>query len=119
MRMLFVILVLALLAIVFEVYSDVSLTSANVSHAVRDLAAAAIAHGVKREKADEVFRNPRSSRGERVTDPTILAARVSCRTTQSAQSTIVLYLAKPTRSEIACRAFGMHGILELEGPLSK
>jgi Flp pilus assembly protein TadG len=49
MRILFVIFVLALLAIVFEVYSDVSLTSANVSHAARDVAAAAIAHGVKRE----------------------------------------------------------------------
>jgi hypothetical protein len=49
MRTLFVIFVLALLAIGFEVYSDVSLTSANVSHAVRDVAAAAIAHGVKRE----------------------------------------------------------------------
>ena len=47
MRTLFVIFVLALVAIAFEIYSDPGLKSANTSHAAGDLAAVAIAHGVK------------------------------------------------------------------------
>jgi hypothetical protein len=48
MKTMFVILVLALIAITFEIYSDVSLTSAEFSHAsVPDPASAAIAHGLK------------------------------------------------------------------------
>jgi hypothetical protein len=48
MRTMFVILVLALIAITFEIYSDVSLTSAEVSHtSAPDPVSAAIAHGLK------------------------------------------------------------------------
>jgi hypothetical protein len=48
MRAMFVILVLALIAITFEIYSDASLTSAEISHtSVPDPASAAIAHGLK------------------------------------------------------------------------
>ena len=47
MKTMFVILVLALIAITFEIYSDASLTSAEFSHAsVPDPASAAIAHGL-------------------------------------------------------------------------
>jgi hypothetical protein len=106
MRMLFVILVLALLAIVFEVYSDVSLTSASVSHAVRDLAAA-IAHGVEREWADD----------ERVTNPTILAARVSSRAhsiaEQSTSTQPLFRETNPGRMEPAAAYWSAPLILEL------
>jgi hypothetical protein len=48
MKAMFVILVLALIAITFELYSDASLTSAEFSHtSVPDPASAAIAHGLK------------------------------------------------------------------------
>jgi hypothetical protein len=48
MKTMFVILVLALIAITFEIYSDASLTSAEISHtSVPDPASAAIAHGLK------------------------------------------------------------------------
>jgi hypothetical protein len=48
MRTMFVILVLALIAITFEIYSDISLTSAEISHiSVPDPASAAVAHGLK------------------------------------------------------------------------
>jgi hypothetical protein len=47
MKIMFVILVLAMIAITFEVYSDASLTSAEISHtSVPDPASAAIAHGL-------------------------------------------------------------------------
>jgi hypothetical protein len=47
-RTMFVILVTALIAITFEIYSDTSLTSAEISHtSVPDPASAAIAHGLK------------------------------------------------------------------------
>ena len=49
MKAMFVILVLALVAITFEFYSDASLTSSEFSHtSVPDPASAAIAHGLKR-----------------------------------------------------------------------
>jgi hypothetical protein len=49
MKTLAVVFALALAAMAFEVYSDVSLTSADFSHTkARDPAAVAIAHGVKR-----------------------------------------------------------------------
>lgn len=48
MRTLFVIFVLALIAIAFEIYSDPAMRSANIPHAA-DAATAAIAHGFKRE----------------------------------------------------------------------
>ena len=48
MRTVFVVFVLALIAIAFEVYSDAALTSAAVSHAAApDPATAAITHGLK------------------------------------------------------------------------
>jgi hypothetical protein len=48
MRTVFVVFVLALIAIAFEAYSDVALTSAGVSHtASPDPATAAITHGLK------------------------------------------------------------------------
>jgi hypothetical protein len=48
MKTMFVILVLALMAIAFEIYSDASLTSAEVSpRSVPDPASATIAHGLK------------------------------------------------------------------------
>jgi hypothetical protein len=48
MKAMFIILVLALIAITFELYSDASLTSAEFSHpSVPDPASAAIAHGLK------------------------------------------------------------------------
>jgi hypothetical protein len=47
MKITFVILVLAMIAITFEIYSDASLTSAEISHtSVLDPASAAIAHGL-------------------------------------------------------------------------
>jgi hypothetical protein len=47
MKIMFVITVLAIIAITFEVYSDASLTNAEVSHtSVPDPASAAIAHGL-------------------------------------------------------------------------
>jgi hypothetical protein len=47
MKIMFVILVLAMIAITFEIYSDASLTSAEISHtSVPDPASAAIAHGL-------------------------------------------------------------------------
>ena len=49
MRTLAVIFVLALITIAFEIYSDATLTSAEVSHtAAPDPATAAIAHALKR-----------------------------------------------------------------------
>ena len=45
MRTVGVILVLALIAIAFEIYSDAALTSAKVPHAAPDPATAAIVHG--------------------------------------------------------------------------
>jgi len=48
MRSLFVILMLALAAITFEIYSDVSLTSAEFSHTSAPDPAAVVTHGVKR-----------------------------------------------------------------------
>jgi hypothetical protein len=49
MKTLAVIFVLALITVAFEIYSDVALTSAEVSHtAVPDPATAAIAHALKR-----------------------------------------------------------------------
>jgi hypothetical protein len=47
MRTVGVILVLALIAIAFEIYSDAALTSAEVPHAAPDPATAAIVHGLK------------------------------------------------------------------------
>jgi hypothetical protein len=48
MRSVFLVFVLALITIAFEVYSDAALTSAAVSHAaVPDPATVAIAHGLK------------------------------------------------------------------------
>jgi hypothetical protein len=48
MRTIFVILLLALTAITFEIYSDLSLTSAEFSrNAAPDAAAVAVAHGLK------------------------------------------------------------------------
>jgi hypothetical protein len=48
MRTMFVVLVLALIAITFEIYSDASLTSAEISQtSVPDPASAAVAHGLK------------------------------------------------------------------------
>jgi hypothetical protein len=48
MKSMFVIMVLALITITFEIYSDVSLTGAEISHpSVPDPASAAIAHGLK------------------------------------------------------------------------
>jgi hypothetical protein len=48
MRTMFVILVLALIAVTFEIYSDASSTSAEISHtSVPDPASAAVAHGLK------------------------------------------------------------------------
>jgi hypothetical protein len=47
MRTVGVILVLALIAIAFEIYSDAALTSAKVPHAAPDPATAAIVHGLK------------------------------------------------------------------------
>jgi hypothetical protein len=48
MRTLAVIFVLALVTIAFEVYSDASLVSGDISHiAAPDPATAAIAHGLK------------------------------------------------------------------------
>ena len=49
MRTLFVIFVLALVAIAFEIYSDPGLKSANTSHAAGEPAAVAIARGAKRK----------------------------------------------------------------------
>ena len=47
MKTMFVILVLALITITFEIYSDASLTSAEFSRtSVPDPASAAIAHGL-------------------------------------------------------------------------
>jgi hypothetical protein len=46
MRSVFLVFVLALITIAFEVYSDAALTSAEVSH-VPDPATVAIAHGLK------------------------------------------------------------------------
>jgi hypothetical protein len=49
MRAIFVILVLALIAITFEIYSDGSLMSSELSHtAVPDPVTVAVAHGLKR-----------------------------------------------------------------------
>lgn len=49
MRTMLVILLLALTAVTFEIYSDVSLTSVEFSHtAAPDAAAVAVAHGLKR-----------------------------------------------------------------------
>lgn len=49
MRTMFVILLLALTAITFEIYSDVSLTSVELSHTdTPDAATVAVAHGLKR-----------------------------------------------------------------------
>ena len=48
MKTMFVILLLALIAISFEFYSDASLTSGEASHtSVPDPASAAIAHGLR------------------------------------------------------------------------
>jgi hypothetical protein len=48
MKIFFIIFVLALITITFEVYSDAALTSAQISHtAAPDPATAAIAHGIK------------------------------------------------------------------------
>jgi hypothetical protein len=49
MQTLFVIFLLALIAIGFEIYSDPGTISANLSHAAVDAATAAIGHGLKRE----------------------------------------------------------------------
>jgi hypothetical protein len=49
MRSVFLVFVLALISIAFEVYSDAALTNAEVSHAaVPDPATVAIAHGLGR-----------------------------------------------------------------------
>jgi hypothetical protein len=49
MRTIFVILLLALTAITFEIYSDISLTSTEFSRtASPDAAAVAVAHGLHR-----------------------------------------------------------------------
>ena len=49
MKTVFFVFVLALITIAFEVYSDATLTSAEVSHtATPDPVTAAIAHGLKR-----------------------------------------------------------------------
>jgi hypothetical protein len=49
MRTMLVILLLALTAITFEIYSDISLTSVESSHTTApDAAAVAVAHGLKR-----------------------------------------------------------------------
>jgi hypothetical protein len=49
MRPVFLVFVLALITIAFEVYSDAALTSFEVSHAaVPDPATLAIVHGLKR-----------------------------------------------------------------------
>ena len=47
MRTMFVILMLALIAITFEIYSDASLTSAESHTSAPDPASVAIAHGLK------------------------------------------------------------------------
>jgi hypothetical protein len=47
MKTMFVILVLALIAITFEIYSDTSLTSAESNTSAPDPASVAIAHGLK------------------------------------------------------------------------
>jgi hypothetical protein len=47
MKTMFVILVLALIAITFEIYSDASLTSAESHTSAPDPASAAIAHGLR------------------------------------------------------------------------
>ena len=47
MKITFVILVLAMIAITFEIYSDASLTSAESHTSAPDPASAAIAHGLK------------------------------------------------------------------------
>jgi hypothetical protein len=48
MKIMYAILVLAMIAITFEIYSDASLTSAEISHtSVPDPASAAIAHGAQ------------------------------------------------------------------------
>jgi steroid 5-alpha reductase family enzyme len=54
--------VLALITITFEVYSDAQLTSAEVSYAAPDRATVAIAHGLKRDWVRERFAS--SGRGE-------------------------------------------------------
>jgi hypothetical protein len=47
MKIMFIILILAMIAITFEIYSDASLTGAEISHtSVPDPASAAIAHGL-------------------------------------------------------------------------
>jgi hypothetical protein len=48
MKTFVVVFVLALITIAFEVYSDASLTSANVSARAPDPATVAIAHGLQR-----------------------------------------------------------------------
>jgi hypothetical protein len=48
MKTVIVIFVLALVTIAFEVYSDATLTSAEVSRAAPDAATVAIAHSAKR-----------------------------------------------------------------------
>ena len=48
MRSLFVVFVLALISIVFEVYSDAVLTSAEIRHEAPDPVTMAIVHGLKR-----------------------------------------------------------------------
>jgi hypothetical protein len=49
MRSVFLVFVLALITIAFEVYSDAALTSAEVNHATApDPATVAIIHGLKR-----------------------------------------------------------------------
>jgi hypothetical protein len=47
MKTMFVILVLALIAITFEIYSDATLTSAESHTSAPDPASAAIAHGLR------------------------------------------------------------------------
>ena len=48
MKTFVVVFVLALITIAFEVYTDASLTSANVSASAPDPATVAIAHGLQR-----------------------------------------------------------------------
>ena len=43
-----VVLILALISISFEVYSDAAMTSAEISHPAPDPATLAIVHGLKR-----------------------------------------------------------------------
>ena len=62
MKAMFVILVLALIAITFEVYSDATLRSAEVPHAAPDPASVAIGHGPKGGWVREGFAS--SGRGE-------------------------------------------------------